>query len=156
MNEELVLLCFHRQRCNHTHGLELPIWLYSSDSGGFARTNQILYWTVEVRRSLHMRLGLPIDRPLLRISNALYFTVDGVKSKEMQKGNYLLAQTTPHYLCSRIKTLCLTAGQQFLVLSGPSLLKDVHIGIPSSGGEMLINFSFYCLVSLGSFIQTKC
>ncbi|XP_030458214.1 probable Ufm1-specific protease [Syzygium oleosum] len=56
---------------------------------------------VEVRRSLHMRLGLPTDRPLLRISNALYFTVDGVKSKERQKG--------------------------------PSLLKDVHIGIPSSG-----------------------
>lgn len=56
---------------------------------------------VEVRRSLHTRLGLPTDRPLLRISNALYFTIDGVKSKERQKG--------------------------------PSLLKDVHIGIPSSG-----------------------
>ncbi|XP_024025587.1 probable Ufm1-specific protease isoform X2 [Morus notabilis] len=55
---------------------------------------------VEFRKSLHLRLGLPFDRPLLRIANALnLFTTDGARS--VQKGS--------------------------------SLLKDVHIGIPSSG-----------------------
>ncbi|KAI4303807.1 hypothetical protein MLD38_039400 [Melastoma candidum] len=56
---------------------------------------------VEVRKLFHARLGLRTDRPLLRISNALSFIVDGTGSRGRQKG--------------------------------PSLLKDVHIGIPSSG-----------------------
>ncbi|KAI4342509.1 hypothetical protein MLD38_027131 [Melastoma candidum] len=56
---------------------------------------------VEVRKHFHARLGLPTDRPLLRISNALSFVADGTESRGRQKG--------------------------------PSLLKDVHIGIPSSG-----------------------
>ncbi|GAV62557.1 Peptidase_C78 domain-containing protein [Cephalotus follicularis] len=58
---------------------------------------------VEVRRSLHLRLGLPLDRPLLRIANALDFSMvkDGSRSTLTQKGL--------------------------------PLLKDVHIGIPSSG-----------------------
>lgn len=54
---------------------------------------------VEVRKSLHLRLGLPCDRPLLRIANALDFS--GVRSDPTRKGT--------------------------------TLLKDVHIGIPSSG-----------------------
>ncbi|KAA8540731.1 hypothetical protein F0562_024350 [Nyssa sinensis] len=58
---------------------------------------------VEVRKSLHLRLGLPFDRPLLRIANAinLSITKDSGRSSSIQKG-------TP-------------------------LLKDVHLGIPSSG-----------------------
>ncbi|CAN6585478.1 unnamed protein product [Malus baccata var. baccata] len=58
---------------------------------------------VEVRKSLHLRLGLPFDRPLLRIANALDFSTlrDGVRSDATRKGS--------------------------------TLLKDVHIGIPSSG-----------------------
>lgn len=58
---------------------------------------------VEIRRSLHMRLGLPLDRPLLRIASA----IDLLTSKEGANGNILR--------------------------KGIHLLKDVHIGIPSSG-----------------------
>ncbi|KAJ8450617.1 hypothetical protein Cgig2_020254 [Carnegiea gigantea] len=57
---------------------------------------------VEARRSLHLRLGLPSDRPLLRIANALNFA----KSSHSER------------LSAR---------------RGYSLLKDVHLGIPSSG-----------------------
>ncbi|CAN6713734.1 unnamed protein product [Malus baccata var. baccata] len=58
---------------------------------------------VEVRKSLHLRLGLPFDRPLLRIANALDFSTsrDVLRSDAKWKGS--------------------------------SLLKDVHVGIPSSG-----------------------
>ncbi|OAY47884.1 probable Ufm1-specific protease isoform X1 [Manihot esculenta] len=58
---------------------------------------------VEIRRSLHLRLGLPFDRPLLRVANALDFS----KVKDNSGSN--------------------------LRQKGLSLLKDVHIGIPSSG-----------------------
>ncbi|KAK9278466.1 hypothetical protein L1049_028031 [Liquidambar formosana] len=58
---------------------------------------------VEVRRSLHMRLGLPSDRPLLRIANALdlSMTKDSARSNSIRMGSLRL--------------------------------KDVHIGIPGSG-----------------------
>ncbi|XP_031281120.1 probable Ufm1-specific protease, partial [Pistacia vera] len=57
----------------------------------------------DVRKSLHLRLGLPFDRPLMRIANALDLSItkDGSRSNSLRKGS--------------------------------SLLKDVHIGIPSSG-----------------------
>ncbi|KAF5730911.1 Ufm1-specific protease isoform X1 [Tripterygium wilfordii] len=58
---------------------------------------------VDVRRSLHLRLGLPFDRPLLRIANAfdLYMMKGSSRGSSIRKGSYLL--------------------------------KDVHVGIPSSG-----------------------
>ncbi|XP_057971758.1 probable Ufm1-specific protease isoform X2 [Malania oleifera] len=58
---------------------------------------------VEVRRSLHLRLGLPLDRPLLRIVNALNFSVnnESMGNNSTRKGSILL--------------------------------RDVHTGIPSSG-----------------------
>ncbi|ESQ45722.1 hypothetical protein EUTSA_v10010185mg [Eutrema salsugineum] len=57
---------------------------------------------VDVRKSLHLRLGLPLDRPLLRTANALDLSVnDGSRSNIKKRGS--------------------------------TLLKDVHIGIPSSG-----------------------
>ncbi|CAI9112933.1 OLC1v1013444C2 [Oldenlandia corymbosa var. corymbosa] len=57
---------------------------------------------VEVRKSLHVRLGLPLDRPLLRIVNAVnLFGRNNSLEKSSRKGT--------------------------------SLLKDVHLGIPSSG-----------------------
>ncbi|KAL5544018.1 hypothetical protein UlMin_007802 [Ulmus minor] len=57
---------------------------------------------VEVRQSLHLRLGLPFDRPLLRIANALDLLItDHQSSGSVQKGS--------------------------------TLLRDVHIGISSSG-----------------------
>ncbi|XVE54558.1 hypothetical protein DITRI_Ditri03aG0091100 [Diplodiscus trichospermus] len=61
---------------------------------------------VDARRSLHLRLGLPFDRPLLRIANAL-----DLSTKDCLSDN--------------------------LARKGSSLLKDVHIGIPSSGGGIV-------------------
>lgn len=47
-----------------------------------------MLYAVEVRRSLHSRLGLPYDRPLLRISNALDFSkVKSIGMISLQKGN---------------------------------------------------------------------
>lgn len=47
-----------------------------------------LFPAVEVRKSLHLRLGLPFDRPLLRVANALNLsTTDDVKSESIQKSN---------------------------------------------------------------------
>ncbi|CAH8307231.1 unnamed protein product [Eruca vesicaria subsp. sativa] len=57
---------------------------------------------VDVRKSLHMRLGLPLDRPLLRTANALDLSVNDESRSNTKK-------------------------------RGSILLKDVHIGIPSSG-----------------------
>ncbi|XP_023519229.1 probable Ufm1-specific protease [Cucurbita pepo subsp. pepo] len=54
---------------------------------------------VELRKALHLRLGLPFDRPVLRIASALDFS--SRKDNLPRKGSFLL--------------------------------KDVHIGIPSSG-----------------------
>ncbi|KAK4264456.1 hypothetical protein QN277_025630 [Acacia crassicarpa] len=78
-------------------GVLHPITVFYELSFGETELKQ-----VEVRRSLHSRLGLPYDRPLLRIANALDF--------------------------SRLKS----SGSESLQ-KGSTLLKDVHIGIPSSG-----------------------
>uniref|UniRef100_A0A7N0RJ20 Probable Ufm1-specific protease n=1 Tax=Kalanchoe fedtschenkoi TaxID=63787 RepID=A0A7N0RJ20_KALFE len=58
---------------------------------------------VEARKALHQRLGLPLDRPLLRIANALNLSLSNPK------------------------------GSNTFSRKGSTLLKDVHIGIPSSG-----------------------
>ncbi|OMP02930.1 hypothetical protein CCACVL1_02660 [Corchorus capsularis] len=61
---------------------------------------------VDIRRSLHLRLGLPFDRPLLRIASALQMsTKDRSSSSSTRKGS--------------------------------PLLKNVHSGIPSSGGGII-------------------
>ncbi|CAN8254897.1 unnamed protein product [Cochlearia groenlandica] len=57
---------------------------------------------VDIRKSLHLRLGLPLDRPLLRTANALDLYVNDDSNSNTKK-------------------------------RGSTLLKDVHIGIPSSG-----------------------
>ncbi|XP_042499342.1 probable Ufm1-specific protease isoform X2 [Macadamia integrifolia] len=58
---------------------------------------------VEIRRSLHLRLGLPLDRPFLLIANAIKFSIT--------EGS---AGSIP-------------------IRKGSALLKDVHSGIPGSG-----------------------
>ncbi|PSR95916.1 Ufm1-specific protease [Actinidia chinensis var. chinensis] len=58
---------------------------------------------VEARRSLHLRLGLPFDRPLLRIANAINLST----AKDIARSNS--------------------------IWKGSPLLKDAHLGIPSSG-----------------------
>lgn len=57
---------------------------------------------VELRKSLHLRLGLPTDRPLLRVANSLKYLENNSNTKSSGK-------------------------------RGSTLLKDVHIGITSSG-----------------------
>ncbi|KAF0888975.1 hypothetical protein E2562_020187 [Oryza meyeriana var. granulata] len=44
----------------------------------------------ELRRNLHLRLQLPLDRPLLRISNALNFSMEGTVKKASKNGSSLL------------------------------------------------------------------
>ncbi|CAN1136560.1 Probable Ufm1-specific protease [Linum perenne] len=79
-------------------GLLQPITVIYELNYGETEMNQ-----VEVRKSLHWRLGLPVDRPLLRIANALNFS----SVKDNAAKNF---------------------GRK-----GTSLLKDVHVGIPVSG-----------------------
>ncbi|KAI4343667.1 hypothetical protein L6164_010988 [Bauhinia variegata] len=78
-------------------GVLHPITVFYELSFGETEMKQ-----VEVRRSLHSRLGLPHDRPLLRIANALDL--------------------------SRLKSNASASLQK-----GSAVLRDVHIGIPSSG-----------------------
>ncbi|KAJ8773270.1 hypothetical protein K2173_028447 [Erythroxylum novogranatense] len=58
--------------------IKLPVYMPANSS------------SVEARRSLHLRLGLPFNRPLLRIANALNFNLvkDSVESKSRRKGNF--------------------------------------------------------------------
>ena len=68
--------------------------LFTSDTGLSIKLLFIYFFlsVVEVRKSLHSRLGLPFDRPLLRIANALnLFTTDGGRST--QKGNLCLLRS---------------------------------------------------------------
>ncbi|KAL9228409.1 hypothetical protein vseg_003995 [Gypsophila vaccaria] len=45
---------------------------------------------VEVRRSLHLRLGLPTNRPLLRVANALSFSKSSISEKGSTRKGYPL------------------------------------------------------------------
>ncbi|KAL5076477.1 hypothetical protein RYX36_015461 [Vicia faba] len=78
-------------------GILHPITVFYELSFGETEMKQ-----VDFRKSLHFRLGLPYDRPLLRIANALDF------SKLKNGGSASLQKRS-------------------------ALLRDVHIGIPSSG-----------------------
>ncbi|CAJ1956944.1 unnamed protein product [Sphenostylis stenocarpa] len=78
-------------------GILHPITVFYELSFGETEMKQ-----VEVRRSLHSRLGLPYGRPLPRNSNALDFSK--LKRNDMVS-----------------------------LRKGSTLLRDVHIGIPSSG-----------------------
>ncbi|XP_061351264.1 probable Ufm1-specific protease [Gastrolobium bilobum] len=83
------LLTQHPQlKCYHFSppGILHPVTVFYELSFGETELKQ-----VEVRRSLHSRLGLPYDRPLLRIANSLDFSKlknSGIVS--LQKGSALL------------------------------------------------------------------
>ncbi|GAB2240863.1 hypothetical protein Droror1_Dr00021381 [Drosera rotundifolia] len=67
-------------------GFLLPITVIYELSYGETEIKQ-----VEVRRSLHLRLGLPSDRPLLRVANALGISKGvGASKGSTRKGPYLL------------------------------------------------------------------
>ncbi|KAG6408836.1 hypothetical protein SASPL_131861 [Salvia splendens] len=86
--------------------LDLLNLALSSDASNTIKKSS-LDMLVEARRSLHLRLGLQFDRPLLRIANAI--NLSPIKHSTRGKSNP----------------------------KGSSLLKDVHHGIPSSGGKIL-------------------
>ncbi|XP_068651394.1 probable Ufm1-specific protease [Aristolochia californica] len=54
----------------------------------------------EVRKSLHLRLGLPLDRPLLRVANALTF--DHTKDKSTRNSSQLLKDVHNGISCSGV------------------------------------------------------
>ncbi|KAK6924737.1 Peptidase C78, ubiquitin fold modifier-specific peptidase 1/ 2 [Dillenia turbinata] len=73
---------------------------------------------VELRKSLHLRLGLPFDRPLLRIANSLNSLVTKCSKNSHSKQK------------------------------GTSVLEDVHIGIPNSGGQWFDVMSYLSVALL--------
>ncbi|KAF3436708.1 hypothetical protein FNV43_RR19455 [Rhamnella rubrinervis] len=83
------LLAQHPQLCPyhfHPPGFLHPITVIYELNYGETEMKQ-----VEARKSLHLRLGLPFDRPLLRIANALdLFTTDRVRSDSIRKGSSFL------------------------------------------------------------------
>ncbi|EMS58087.1 hypothetical protein TRIUR3_11266 [Triticum urartu] len=72
----------------------------------------------ELRRNLHFRLGLPLDRPLLRTSNALTF---GAMERRDRSSSKSVRKYFPDTHCD------------LSLRPGSSLLRDVHKEIPSSG-----------------------
>ncbi|XP_047179332.1 probable Ufm1-specific protease [Vigna umbellata] len=105
-------------------GILHPITVFYELSFGETEMKQ-----VEVRRSLHSRLGLPYDRPLLRISNALDFTK--VKSNGMislQKGSTLLRDV--HF---GIPSSGVTGGTVSLVQGSYEYFHYLHEGYNDSG-----------------------
>uniref|UniRef100_M8AVG4 Probable Ufm1-specific protease n=1 Tax=Aegilops tauschii TaxID=37682 RepID=M8AVG4_AEGTA len=72
----------------------------------------------ELRRNLHFRLGLPLDRPLLRTSNALTFGAMEMRDRSSSKS---VRKYFPESHCD------------LSLRPGSSLLRDVHKEIPSSG-----------------------
>lgn len=61
---------------------------------------QNMLHAVEVRKALHCRLGLPLDRPLLRIANALNLSKSSSKesNKSLQKGNASSLNFVNHFV----------------------------------------------------------
>lgn len=45
----------------------------------------LTFVAVDVRKSLHLRLGLPLDRPLLRTANALDLSVNDDSRSNIKK-----------------------------------------------------------------------
>lgn len=62
----------------------------------------------ELRKSLHLRLGLPLDRPLMRIANALCFDLKDKRGSKVTRDG------------------------------SSSLLRNVHFEVPTSGGELSV------------------
>lgn len=88
---------------------------------------------------------MPFDRPLLRIANALNLptTKDGAKSNSIRKGKYsayfgqIILKSVDGILIDVSLFLLLDANSidtLILLISASPLLRDVHVGIPSSGG----------------------
>ncbi|KAK4350612.1 hypothetical protein RND71_029925 [Anisodus tanguticus] len=83
---------------------------------------------VETRRSLHLRLGLPFDRPLLRISNAIDFVGKKNSSSLVQKGSSFLKDV---HLA--IPSSGVSGGVASLVQGSYEYYHYLHEGLDDSG-----------------------
>ncbi|KAH0688239.1 hypothetical protein KY284_018792 [Solanum tuberosum] len=83
---------------------------------------------VETRRSLHLRLGLPFDRPLLRISNAIDIVGKKHSSNLVQKGSSFLKDV--HLT---IPSSGVSGGVASLVQGSYQYYHYLHEGLDDSG-----------------------
>ncbi|XP_016514038.1 putative Ufm1-specific protease isoform X2 [Nicotiana tabacum] len=83
---------------------------------------------VETRRSLHLRLGLPFDRPLLRISNAIDLVGKKNTGSSVQKGSSLLKDAHLGIPCSGV-----SGGVSSLVQGSYEYYHYLHEGLDDSG-----------------------
>ncbi|XP_060204506.1 probable Ufm1-specific protease [Lycium barbarum] len=83
---------------------------------------------VETRRSLHLRLGLPFDRPLLRISNAIDLVGKKNSSSLVQKGSSFLKDV---HLA--IPSSGVSGGVASLVQGSYEYYHYLHEGLDDSG-----------------------
>ncbi|KAL3342764.1 hypothetical protein AABB24_026681 [Solanum stoloniferum] len=83
---------------------------------------------VETRRSLHLRLGLPFDRPLLRISNAIDIVGKKHSSSLVQKGSSFLKDV--HLT---IPSSGVSGGVASLVQGSYQYYHYLHEGLDDSG-----------------------
>jgi hypothetical protein len=115
-------------------------------------SNNSWFVAVNKRKALHQRLGLPLDRPMLRVANALT-SMNMESAVDASLGIVLSSEYVIYLTC---------AGSDFSVILMQSLilrhndepwfidifvcfpgigwkrLRDVHIGLPSSGGQLCV------------------
>ncbi|KAL6623082.1 hypothetical protein ACP70R_032961 [Stipagrostis hirtigluma subsp. patula] len=83
----------------------------------------------ELRRDLHIRLGLPLDRPLLRISNALTFGGSGKKEKSASRNGLSLLRDVHRELPSS----GVSGGTMSLIDGSYEYYHYLHDGIDDNG-----------------------
>ncbi|KAF3628394.1 putative Ufm1-specific protease [Capsicum annuum] len=104
-------------------GILHPITVFYELSYGETELKQ-----VETRRSLHLRLGLPFDRPILRISNAIDLVGKKNSSSLVQKGSSFLKNV--HLT---IPSSGVSGGVASLVQGSYEYYHYLHEGLDDSG-----------------------
>ncbi|XP_066354129.1 probable Ufm1-specific protease isoform X2 [Miscanthus floridulus] len=83
----------------------------------------------ELRKELHIRLGLPLDRPLLRISNALTFGGTGKRKKSMPRSGSSLLRDVHR----EIPSSGVSGGVMSLIDGSYEYYHYLHDGIDDNG-----------------------
>ncbi|XP_062202449.1 probable Ufm1-specific protease [Phragmites australis] len=83
----------------------------------------------ELRRNLHIRLGLPLDRPLLRISNALTFCSTGKREKSASRNGFSLLRDVHR----EIPSSGVSGGIMSLIDGSYEYYHYLHDGIDDNG-----------------------
>lgn len=125
---------------------------------------------VNKRKALHQRLGLPLDRPMLRVANALTsMNMESVVDASL--GIVLSSEYVVHLTCAGSDFSVFL--MQFLILRhdhepwfidifvcfpgiGWKRLRDVHIGLPSSGGQLCVIFCITVVVTVQFWVKPHC